>query len=422
MSSITDGLFAGRAGIQSHGAAIAVVADNIANSNTLAFKTTRAEFSDLMAGSIAGQGSSAVSIGSGSNVASTTQLFNQGSFELTGRGLDLGIDGNGFFVVKDPSGAKFYTRAGNFVLNAEGRLMTQDGALVMGFPLGGSGGLEDLNVNKVVQNTVQTTAVDIVGNLNADSTAVAVPGAGATFTQLSEAASFSTFVDVFDSLGAKHTATAFFFKTAANTWTANAYIDEGDVTPANAGNPLLIGTTTNLAFDGDGSLSATATSTFTSNLITWANQSQPQQINFSFGSFTQFSSSSNTSAITQDGEGAGSVVSFSVDESGNLYALFDNGQSSSIGTLALATFLSPEGLRRVGNSNYIATAASGEAVIGTPDTGRFGALKAGALELSNSDIANDFIKLISLQRGFQGSSRIITSIDKLLNEIINLAS
>lgn len=431
MPGINEGLFAGRSGIQAHGSAISVLADNIANSNTIGFKTQRADFSDLLAGNLGGGGAGSVQVGSGSEVRSTTPLLTQGAFEMTGRGLDLAIDGNGFFIVEGTTG-RVFSRAGNFQVDDSGYLVNQIGYRVMGFPADGSGGLEQLNINNFSQTSVRTDIVSVSGNLDAsaaETLPAAIPEPAAAFSDLANAAQFSTFVDVFDSLGASHTVTMFFFHTdaAAREWEVRAYVDGGEVTGGTAGVPTLVGpgtpavTPAQLVFDDQGVLTTPLSFSINPGWNNGSDTSAAAEIDISFPNFTQFSSGSGISSITQDGKGAGNIVSFNVSEDGDLFALFDNGQSSTIGTIALATFASPETLRRLGGSLYAESTVSGEPVVGRARSGQFGGINSGALELSNADIANDFVKLISLQRGFQGSSRIITSINDLLNEIINLA-
>ncbi len=434
MSSISEGLFAGRAGIQSHGSAISVLADNIANSNTVGFKQSRAEFIDLLAGNISGQGSSSA-IGSGSSVKNVTQIFTQGDFEFTGRGLDLAIDGNGFFVVQDNAGTRQYSRAGNFKIDAKGNLLNQNGNKVLGFPEEGSGGLEPLNVNTIATTSQPTQNVKISGNLDAkegpgtgDSVGDAVLGAGntgavtgETFQSISGEARHSTFCTIYDSLGQDHTVNLYFYKTATqNPWVVSAYVDSSEVTGGTVGVPYRVGTTT-LTFQGDGTRATVPPYDIRTQVIDWASGANDASVDLSFDPYTQFSTPSNISSIVQDGSGSGSVTSFNVETDGTLFATLDNGQTSAIGKLALAVFGNSEALRRTGESLYSESHGSGQPVIGTPETGKFGSIQAGALELSTADIASDFIKLISFQRGFQGSSRIISNIDELLKEIINLA-
>ncbi len=442
MASINEGLFAGRAGIQSHGAAISVLSDNIANANTVGFKSSRAEFVDLLAGNISGSGS-ATAVGSGSSVANVTQIFTQGSFEYTGRGLDLAIDGNGFFIVEDPSGARFYSRAGNFSIDADGNLLNQNGNNVMGFPVNGTGGLELLNINDISTTSQPTSNVKITGNLDA-STALGtgdpyagnlgVHAATPTFDFVQQDAAYSTFLTVYDSLGKDHTLNIFFFQSGTpNQWEVGVYVDAAEVggTPGEAyrlggmstadasASPATGGSF--IEFLGDGKRASVGSPDFTLNNIPWSNGSNSSNINMTFDPYTQFSTASNISSLIQDGSGSGNVVSFNVETDGTLFATLDNGESANVGQIALATFGNPEALRRTGESLFSESQESGQPVIGTAQSGKFGAIESGAIELSTSDIASDFIKLITLQRGFQGSSRIISNIDDLLNEIINLA-
>ncbi len=439
MPSILNGLFSGRAGLTSHGIALAVIGDNIANVNTIGYKSSRAEFSDLIAGK-----SSDVTVGVGSSITRTTSIFEQGTLELTGRDLDVAIDGNGYFVVQNTTGAKFYTRAGNFKVSSDGDLVTQSGLKVLGFAASGSGALEALNLNNVAQDNILTGNVAISGNLNA--TATALPGGVAdiptvseagnatttttTFAELNDAAEYSTSLDVFDSQGGAHTVTVFFFKTASNEYTARAYVssDDVDATPPATAVPRLLTDGTSgditLSFNGDGTRAnppVGGAADLTAN-VPWNNGSTGTgTIDLNLTSFTQFSASSSIQSITQDGQGVGNITSISIGKDGIVSSILDNGQESIIGTLALANFANPEALSRVGGQLLQKSNDSGEPVIGTPQTGTFGTLASESIELSTVDIADQFVKLITLQRGFQANSRIITTVNQLLAELIQLA-
>lgn len=417
MSSLFDGLNASRASIAAHGTAISVLADNIANGNTTGFKASRADFADLLTGTL--RGGNALNPGGGSSVLNVTPILTQGSFESTGRGLDVAIDGNGYFIVQDTNGSnsRFYTRAGNFQVDTQGNLIDQNGFRVLGFPANGAGGLQALNVNDRVTDSVPSSSISITGNLDASSAVQAVPGGTPTFQQLNDAAQFSTFVDAFDSLGVSHTVSLYFFHTAAaGTWQVNAYVDGGEVTGGTAGIPSPVGSSA-LTFGSDGQRTAVGAPDFTATPA-WNDGATAGSIDFTFDPLTQFASPSSVSSITQDGTGSGSVTGFTFGEDGTLLATLDNGQTASIGKIALATFANAEGLKRIGNSLFAESLRSGEPVVGTPATGSFGSLADGALELSTSDLASDFVKLISYQRGFQGSSRIISQINDLLNDLI----
>lgn len=438
MPSIVNGLFSGRSGISSHGIAIAVIGDNISNASTIGYKTSRAEFADLIAG---GQTSGKV-VGSGSQISSISTVFDQGTTEFTGRPLDLAVDGNGFFVVAQGQ-QRFYTRAGNFKLDAEGNIVTQTGLNVLGFPSSGSGALEALNINQVSQDSVKTDNVNVSGNVDASSAQIlvgAIPtttnagdastGVTTSYTDLNTAAAYSTVVDVFDSLGDKHTMTFFFFHTGTNQYTVRGYVNNEDVDPTvtETGLPRLVvdGTAAGditMNFNGDGTRSNTpalGSYDLVAN-IPWNNGSDASTFNIKFDPFTQYSSSSNINSITQDGKGVGTVASLSVEKNGDIFAILTNGQTSIIGTVGLVNFSNPEGLVRIGNQLLQQAPASGEPIVGRPKSGTLGAIAAGSVELSTVDIASEFVKLITVQRGFQANSRIITTINQLLNEIIQLA-
>lgn len=434
MPSIVNGLFSGRSGISSHGLAIAVVGDNISNASTVGYKTSRAEFSDLIAG---GQTSGKV-VGSGSQVSAISTIFEQGTSEFTGRPLDLTIDGNGYFVLADGQ-QRFYTRAGNFKLDAAGNIVSQNGFNVLGFPATGSGALEALNINQVSQDSVSTDNIDIAGNVDASdpniiavgaipaANVVGTTGSAVTYTDLANASAFSTVVDVFDTLGAKHTVTFFYFHTGVNQYTVRGYVNSDDIDGA-AGLPRQIsadgtaaGGTFTLDFQGDGTIDTTTSTSAITASIAWGNGAAPSSIDITMDNFTQYSANANINSIVQDGKGVGTVTSLSVEKNGDIFAILSNGQTSVIGTLGLVNFANPEGLVRIGNQLLQQAPSSGEPIIGQPDSGTLGAIAAGTIELSTVDIANEFVKLITLQRGFQANSRIITTINQLLTEIIQLA-
>ena len=433
MSSIVNGLFSGRAGLTSHGVAIAVVGDNISNSSTVGYKTSRTEFEDIIAG---GQTSGKV-VGSGSAASAVTNVFEQGTLEVTGRDLDLAIDGNGFFIVSKGD-QRYYTRAGNFKLDDEGYIVDQRGNRVQGFPASGSGSLEDLNATTITQENVATKNVAISGNLDARDVAlpggvndipVTIEGGGtATYANLTEAAAFQTVVDVFDSLGTSHTVTAYFFKTKDGTahsdseYEVRLYADANEVDNGGGdGVPYCIGTAT-MTFDGNGARTnppAVGTSDITAN-VQWSKGAAATEIDFSFGLFTMYSTPAGIGSITGDGNGVGSITSLSIDKAGRIFAVLDNGQTSVIGTVGMANFANSEGLERVGANYLQETLESGSPIIGRSGSGTLGSIESGSLELSTVDIASEFVKLITLQRSFQANSRIITTINQLLNEIINL--
>jgi flagellar hook protein FlgE len=245
---------------------------------------------------------------------------------------------------------------------------------------------------------------------------------------------------VFDSLGASHTVTFFAFRTDAsnNEYTVRAYVnsEEVDTTGAFSGSPRQIvpGDSDSdpltdpvatdgdfvLTFNGDGTLNTSSISNLVMD-IPWNNGAESSGVTVDFSAFTQYSGSSSILSIQQDGQGVGTVTSLNIESNGQIFARLSNGQSAVIGTIGMVNFSNPEGLTRIGNNLLQQSTQSGEPVVGRAQSGTFGSVESGRIELSTVDIANEFVKLITLQRGFQANSRIITTINQLLNEIIQLA-
>jgi flagellar hook protein FlgE len=410
--------------------AISVAGDNISNANTLGYKTTRAAFEDIMAG----EGIQGKQVGSGSQIGSVQTIYEQGTLEFTGRPLDLGISGNGFFILADGLD-RTYTRAGDFKIDSAGFITNQNGQAVLGFPANGSGALEPINVNNIEQSSIATNEVTIAGNINSASSTVdggAIPDPGTavppvvTYADLNQFAEYSTVIDVFDSLGENHAVSLMFFHTGANEFTVRAYANNEDVDPTASltvsGYPRLIGEKV-LTFGGNGQRSpafAAGTPDLTMT-IDWNNGADQSVTDLNFNPMTQYAAASNILSVSQDGKGIGSVNSISIGQDGRVSALLTNGQTSVIGSIALANFANPEGLLRLGKNQLSVSVASGDAIYGKPTTGTFGGIKAGTVELSTVDIASEFVRIITLQRGFQASTRIITTINQLLNDVIQLA-
>ena len=410
--------------------AISVAGDNISNANTIGFKANRASFEDIMAG----EGVVGKQVGSGSQIGNVQTIFEQGTLEFTGRPLDLGISGSGYFVLADGL-QRTYTRAGDFKIDAAGFITNQSGLAVLGFPANGSGALEPINTNNIEQASIATNQVNIAGNVNSaaplvDKATIPIPGPAIppviSYADLNAYAEYSTVIDVYDSLGESHQVSLMFFHTGASEYTVRAYVNNEDVdnplTLTRTGYPRLLGEKT-FAFNGNGQRNPpfdSATPDITMS-ITWNNGADPSTTDVNFNPLTQYAAASNILSVTQDGKGIGSVTSISVGLDGRISALLTNGQVSVIGTVALANFSNPEALGRIGKNQLALTVASGDPIYGKPATGTFGTIKAGTVELSTVDIAAEFVRIITLQRGFQASTRIITTINQLLNDVIQLA-
>jgi flagellar hook protein FlgE len=422
--AILGALSIARSGLIATGEALSVTGNNIANVNTIAFKGSRSEFSDLLAGV------GTRSVGLGVRLAAVSSSFTQGGVETTGRATDIAIQGNGFFVVRDGAG-QAYTRKGNFTLNPDGSLATPDGLPLQGYALDANGNivgpLTDISFNGATSQPSPTTTVDLKNNLDA----TAAPSAtfdGSTWEQAYATSNTSTTVKVFDSLGVSHDLTVFFSKTADNNWDVNVLVDGADLAAGTPGTPQSVGTA-QLVFNPDGSLNAPDPQDFTGIAFAGADA---QTVTFNFGTpnttptagegldgLTQFGSPSSVSA-DGDGYGAGQLQAISVGTDGTITGVFDNGESRELYRVGLADFASPDGLIELGNGLYRDSTASGPATVGTPGSSGMGTVVGSAIERSNVDLAQEFVDLISLQRSFQANSRVITTADGLLNDLISI--
>lgn len=429
--AIFGALGTARSGLVATGAALSVIGNNIANVNTIGFKGSRTDFSDLL--SAQGGGGSAGKIGLGTRIGRISASFTQGNIESTGRPTDLAIEGNGFFVVGTRDG-NLFTRAGNFRLDSDGNLVTNQGLPVQGFTLNDLGAPvgapTNISVTGSSSQPVATTAIEMKANLRADAELIASGFDGTTFDTAYATSNFTTSINVFDSLGAKHTLNLFFTRTGSNTWDYNVGVDAAD-TGGTPGELSLLGSG-QLVFNEDGSLNtapapATAAVTFSG--------AAAQTITIDFGTpntdpianpgqgidgITQFAGPSAVGFQSQNGYGAGQLLSLEFSESGVVTGVFDNGQTRPIYQLALANFTAPDALTPLGNGLYRESVDSGSPAIGTPESGGLGSIVAGAVELSNVAISQEFIDLISTQRSFQANARVITSSDTLLNDLINI--
>ena len=417
-------LSTGRSGLTNSGAALSVIGNNIANVGTVGFKGSRTEFADLISADAGGE---IGKIGLGARIGAVRTLFTQGAIESTGRSLDLGIQGTGFFVVQDGQG-ELYTRAGNFQLSPDGVVQNLIGKALLGSPLdingNAAGAPEPISVAGINSQAKATTSATLVGNLQSDADVkpTAFNTTTPTFANAFDSSNYPTSIRVFDSLGAAHDVSVFFKKTAANAWDVHIGVDAGE-TGGTAGNLQLInGTGGTITFNTDGSV---ASSAGLSGTVTFAGAAA-QTISLDLGAtgtldgMTQFASPSGINKQSQDGFGAGGLASLTVDSNGIVSATFDNGQTRALYQLAIAHFSAPEGLSPAGNQLFRASIDSGPAAVGIAGSQGNGTVVSSALEQSNVAIAQEFIDLISTQRSFQAAARVITASDTLLGDLINI--
>ncbi len=426
--SIIKTLFTGVTGLATHGQALGVVGDNIANVNTTGYKAERAIFADLLGRSMMARNQP----GSGVRLAKISRTFSQGTLLTTESPTDLAINGSGFFIVNgNVAGMEtnFYSRAGQFTLDKDGNLVNPGGFVVQGYRTDATGTLDNQLTDLQIANSVlppsTTTTADIAANLDSTST---IPPAFDTTTP-GTTSNFSTAMTVYDSLGNAHRVDVYFRKAAANSWEWHALVDGGELTGGTAGvaQECAAGT---LDFTTDGWLDV-ETVTVASD-FDFVGATQNQAITFDFGESittdggtgqsgtTQYAASSSIRSQEQDGYSTGELVGVGIQGNGYVMAIYSNGEQRMVGQVALATFEAEGELARAGENLWAETQESGAARVGGASSGSAGAITSGALEQSTVDLAQEFVNLIAYQRGFQANSRTITTADQLYAEVVNL--
>ncbi len=391
-----------------------VISDNIANVNTIGFKSERLTFEDLIAHSLttfANNTPKNIEIGGGSFVALTTKDFSQGSFMNTNSPTDLALDGEGFFMVRDNQGTVYYTRAGQFRLDANGDIVNVDGMKLQGWKLDSNGNIagaiDKINVPYAINPTI-TTKVLLEEPTNLDSRSSVI---SATFNPTdSTTFNYVNSMAIYDSLGNPHTLSLYFQKTGASTtgstWNVYAYLNNNLTTQ--------VGSTT-LNFDTNGNLTSGSPMALSITLTNGA--ISPQSITVDFTKVKQVASDFIFYA-QQDGFAKGDLLGVAVTEDGVAKGMYSNGKVMDIARLAVATFKDKEMLVRKGNNLYLPNTQTFTPLI-TPG-GILSKVRSGFLELSNVDISKEFINLITAQRSYQANARVITTDDQILQEAMNI--
>ncbi len=404
---ILTSMFTAVTGLSSYGNAMGVIGNNIANVGTAGFKSSRASFSDLISTSLNGA-SGGDQIGLGVFMNDVQKNFAQGSLTTTGNTFDLAIDGNGFYLLNDPSGSNFYSRAGQFKVDNQGRVVDAAGYLLQGYQADTSGNItstiDDITLSTTAFAPQATTTADIVANLDANATA---PSAAFSVTDPTTY-NFSTGLTFYDSLGNNHQLELFFRKSStALTWNLYSSVDGGAATAQ-----------TNLVFTAAGALSTGGSQALSLTIAGGA--TTPQTVTVDFTGMTQYGSPSGVISQTQDGYASGTLERITVDKAGRVVAQFTNGQTQALAQVVLNRFINPDGLVNVGDNHFIESVESGSALAGAPTTNSLGSIVSGAVEQSNVDLGKEFVDMIITQRAFQANSRAITTSDEMLQELVNL--
>ena len=409
---------------------LSTTANNIANASTSGFKSSRTEFADLFTA-----GSAGVEPGAGVRVAGVVQNFSQGDLAATGNSLDLGVNGNGFFMVRTGDGSNAYTRAGAFQLDREG------------FLANGSG--DRLQTYKYVDGRFETgvpTTLQVARTSPAQATsnvelAFNLPASGATQPAVAfdptrpESYNFSSATTVYDSQGGAHVATVYLVKQAAeNTWKQYLYIGgsgTGNNVQATGTGATGAGTVadpyaTTLTFDGNGVITQPTLTAPTSGKVAYSaydpttTGANPITLSIDLASTTQLGRAFNVSSVDQNGYSSGSFIGLSVDNQGVIRGSYTNGREIELGKVALANFAVPRALNVRGNSTWTETFGSGAALLGSAGSGGLGEIRSGVLESSNVDITEQLVNMITAQRNFQANAKVVSTADQLAQSIINL--
>ena len=407
-------MFSAISGLRSQQEYLDIIGNNIANVNTTAFKANRATFAEtLWQTSRTGSapqtdrgGINPIQIGLGTTLAGSDPVFSQGDLRSTGKISDLAIEGNGFFVYADGS-RNLYSRDGSLDIGVDGTLLNPaTGLRVMGWTADATGAIDTtqplgtltIPVGSGIAAT-QTGEVAFGGNLDSNTAA---------------AGTVQTTMEVYDSLGNSHTINLTFTKSAtSNAWTWSATGTGVTCTPGS----------TNLAFTTSGALDTAASGDAglpTLQLDFADTGIEDPTIQLDLSSLTQFADTSGVNVTSRDGNPAGTFVSCSIDAAGVVTATYSNGRMVEVGQLAMADFRNPAGLLRAGNNLYELSANSGDPLVGAPGTQGLGQIRAGFLEMSNVDLAQQFTNMIVASRGFQANSRVIGAADEMLQELVNL--
>jgi flagellar hook protein FlgE len=455
-------LFAGVSGLRNHQFRMDVIGNNVANVNTVAFKSGRVAFKEGFAQLLQGAtrppgdqgGTNPIQIGLGSAIGSVDTLFAQGNLETTGLNTDVAIQGDAFFVMRKGA-QQFYTRSGNFQLDAQGRLVSPTNGFVVQGRMAVDGvlqeGVTDISLpfgQKV--SARESTTTRLTGNLDSSAPAFAGPFNAVNRALATNRDSYqSVSIGVYDALGNKTDLKIWLWKTADNQW--DWEVDEtslpagttlGASTPGDANasrgrltfDPVTGLLSGSVSTTNDGVASPTYVGTGPQPAIVLNHPGgTSQSISLDLGAgpvggtlagslsgITQFAGENNAVLRDQDGFQSGTLQDFTIDRTGTITGSFTNGTTLTLGQITLADFNNPSGLLRVGDNMFSATSNSGGAVLGYALSGSQSMITSGALEMSNVDLAQEFTAMIVAQRGFQANTRVITSSDEMLNDVVNL--
>jgi len=433
--SITTAMAAGVSGLRANSSAMAVISDNIANVNTVGYKRSLTDFSALVNAQNRGTTHNA----GGVTATTRTLVSAQGSLNQTASTTDLALSGQGFFVVAEaganlqPDDTRLFTRAGNFTPDGNGFLRNAGGMYLLGWPVDPTTGLATVSATDLSRlQPISTSGVGAIADattticVNANLSSIQ-PAHGGAYAAGDLAAGtvvphFERPFQVYDSQGGLRTMTLGFLKTGPNTWAVEAYVRPAtDVTPANG----LVGSF-NMTFDANGNFLTPSAPTVSIPWTAALGVVTPQPVALDFdgasgvGGMTQFASGSVLISTNSDGVPPGTVERVSVGTDGVITGLFSNGLARPLWRIPIATFVNPDGMTAERGGTFRPTLDSGQLVLNPAGEGQAGRIQAGSLEASTVDLATEFTGLITTQRAYSAASRIITTADEMLAELIQI--
>ncbi len=399
----------GLSGLNAASKSLDTIGNNIANANTVGFKSAQTLFADVYANSLSGAGAS--QIGIGVKVAQIAQQFTQGNITSSSNPLDIAINGGGFFRLSD-NGTINYSRNGQFQLDKDGYIVNSNGSRLTGYMANAAGvlstgGPTEISINTSDLPPIQTTNINAV--LNLDSTK-SIPLT--TPFDMNDPTSYNnaTSITIYDSLGNSHVLQTYYVKIAENSW---------EVYAASDGNILNGGATLGtLDFDSSGTLTTAAPLDASVDVTTGA--ATPFTVPIDYLGTTQYGANFSVTTLSQDGYTSGRLSAFSAGADGVVTGSYTNGQSRTLAQIVLANFSNPNGLQPLGNNVWAETSTSGAALVSTPDSGNLGVLQSNAVEDSNVDLTADLVNMITAQRYYQANAKTISTQDEIMQTLVNL--
>jgi len=405
----------GLSGLSAAAKNLDVIGNNVANANTVGFKSSAVHFADIYAGAAGIVGANDAGIGT--RVAAISQSFGQGSLTATSNPLDMAINGSGFFRLSS-NGAVTFSRNGQFHLDKSGYIVNDDGSRLTGFPAGPAGILPtaspvELQISQADVDPATTSQIDATVGLDSRATAVAAafnPNDSSTYN-------YATSTSIYDSLGNSHALSLFFVPKGPSATGENQW----DVYATSDGTQVGTGSVGRLTFGSDGLIDSTATTMpFNMSIPVTGGANSPLVTTLDFTGSTQFGTKSGINQLTQDGFTSGRLASYSVSDDGVVLGRYTNGQTKPLAQIALANFTSPEGLAPIGNNAWTETSKSGPPLTGVPGTASLGSLQSATIEESNVDLTAELVNMITAQRNYQANAQTIKTQDALMQTLVSL--